>query len=146
MRRFLKRRRLGIWIACFAILMNALAPSISHAMALMNGTASLVEVCTVDGTRYISTDPSTDAAADDDPDAHAAHAGLPGKSTVDLVHDMQHCPFCYTHAASFALPVAFAVPLAITAGHDVFPPLFYQSPKPLFSWSRPHPRGPPSLS
>jgi hypothetical protein len=140
MRRFLKRRRLGIWIACFAILMNALAPSISHAMALMNGTASLVEVCTVDGTRYVSTDVAAD------PDVHVQAASLPGKATVDLVHDMQHCPFCYTHAASFALPVAFAVPLAITAGHDVFPPLFYQSPKPLFSWSRPHPRGPPSLS
>jgi hypothetical protein len=140
MRRFLKRRRLGIWIACFAILMNALAPSISHAMALMNGTASLVEVCTVDGTRYVSADAATDA------DAHGQAASLPGKATVDLVHDMQHCPFCHTHAASFALPVAFDAPLAVTAGHDVFPPLFYQSPKPLFSWSRPHPRGPPLLS
>jgi len=139
MRRFLKRRRLGIWIACFAILMNALAPSISHAMALMNGTASLVEVCTVDGTRYVSTDVSAAADSRD----QGKGASLPGKSTVDLVHDMQHCPFCYTHAASFALPVPFAVPLAVTAGHDVFPPLFYQSPKPLFSWSRARPRGPP---
>jgi hypothetical protein len=145
MGRFLRRRRLGIWIACFAILMNALAPSISHAMALMNGTASLIEVCTVDGTRYISAGTSTEVSANGDPrDGQAAR--LPGKATVDLVHDMQHCPFCYTHAASFALPVPFAVPLAVTGGHDVFPPLFYQSPTPLFSWSRAHPRGPPALS
>ncbi|HEV7815056.1 MAG TPA: DUF2946 domain-containing protein, partial [Janthinobacterium sp.] len=90
MAKFLKRRelrmKLGIWIACFAILMNMLAPSISHAMAQTNDSASLIEVCTVDGTRYV---PAGEADQD---------TVLPGKATQDLVQHMQHCPFCCTHA------------------------------------------------
>jgi hypothetical protein len=37
-----------IWIACFAILMNALAPAISHAV---NGKPRSWEICLNDGTR-----------------------------------------------------------------------------------------------
>ncbi|MET3130780.1 hypothetical protein AAKU55_001038 [Oxalobacteraceae bacterium GrIS 1.11] len=130
MGKYLKRRTLHIWIACLAILLNALAPSISHALAVTGVTSSMLEVCSVDGKKYVSLDQAT-----------------PEKSPVDSsLHHLQHCPFCMSHAGSFALPTSLNASFAVVGGHDLFPALYYHSPSPLFSWSRAHPRAPPALS
>jgi len=113
------------WIATLAILFNALAPVVSHARA--QGGPAQVEICTAMGVAMVSM---TDAG--DQPD--------PGH----LLKNMSHCAYCATHAASFGLP-PHAMPLfAVQGGHDVFPPLFYASPAPLFTWSRAHARAPPA--
>jgi hypothetical protein len=31
-------------------------------------------------------------------------------------------------------------------GHDLYPPLYYRAPAPLFNWSAAQPRGPPTVS
>src|SRR5437868_1809738 len=116
------RRRLTVWIACFAILLNALAPSISHAISSLNAASStLLEICTVDGAKYI-------AASGD-----AAVPQIPAKDP--LAHHVKHCPFCAAHPVSFALTPPSIMSFALVGGHDYFPPLFYQSPQPLFSWA-----------
>lgn len=130
MRKFLKSKLLLIWIACFAMLINAFAPSISHAVtALSSAPASpMMEICTMTGVQSI-----------------AAMTGLPGRdhSGPGKAGSGEHCPFCLPHAGSFALPPSEPPVQPIVAGHDLFLPLFYQAPYRLFSWTAAKPRGPP---
>jgi hypothetical protein len=49
-------RRFTAWIACFAILLAALAPSISHAMAGAGSTSAWIEICSIAGTRFVPAD------------------------------------------------------------------------------------------
>lgn len=117
---FLKRRTLHVWIALMAVLFGALAPSISHALAASRNTQAWGEICSAAGT--VKKSPSD-----------------------TLQHHLEHCPYCATQGASSGLPPTAPAPLAIVAGHDFYPPLFYTAPAPLFSWAAAHPRGPPAF-
>jgi hypothetical protein len=127
---FIKRRRLHIcWIACFAILLNALAPSMAHAFS-RNSPTNLFEVCSASGAKVTLGD-----------------QGAASKSpSGSVVHHMEHCPFCMNHAGTFALPSVMVPQFAVAGAQRQFPSLFYHSPTPLFSWSRANPRAPPALS
>ena len=125
-----KNRRLIAWIASFAILLSALAPSISHAVAVAKGENSLwVEVCSVAGSKLVKIDEAGDPAS-------------PAKKPMS----MEHCPFCFTHAGMTGILSGIAVVLPVVAGKPVLPPLYYQSPRPLFSWAPAQSRAPPVLS
>ncbi|MEO6352841.1 MAG: DUF2946 domain-containing protein [Oxalobacteraceae bacterium] len=138
-----KPRRLTIWIACFAILLNALAPSISYAMYAMHSTSAssgtapiLMEVCTANGMKMV--DVSGEKISDATLDANGDHKKPVAASS--------HCPFCLPHyCALFLLPTT-ASSFALPARQALMPALFYQSPQPLFSWIVAHPRGPPAAS
>jgi hypothetical protein len=124
-------RRFAAWIACFAILLAALAPSISQAVAnaKQESGSGWAEICSVAGIRFVQVD---DGAAD-------------GKSGGKAMQ-MEHCAFCSTHAGSVGLPPASPVlPLRLSSGTAIFPALYYQSPAPLFIWSAAQSRAPPSL-
>lgn len=84
------RRRVAGWVAIFAILLTALAPAISHALA---GTASApwLEVCTGAGF-------GSPAMQDRQGDSQLP----PGAATL------QHCPYCTPNGASFGAPPAAA--------------------------------------
>ena len=124
-----------IWIACFAILMNALAPAISHAV---NGKPRTWEICLNDGTRVTGIgelDAATFAAVTDR-----------SKAQPMAKMDMKDCAYCLTHAGSFGLPPSgLALPLPL-GGAALRPTLFYQSPQPLSVWSASNPRGPPAFA
>ena len=125
-------RRFAAWIACFAILLAALAPSISQAVAnaKQESGSGWAEICSVAGIRFVQVD--DDGAAD-------------GKSGGKAMQ-MEHCAFCSTHAGSVGLPPASPVlPLRLSSGTAIFPALYYQSPAPLFIWSAAQSRAPPSL-
>ncbi|MEO8600505.1 MAG: DUF2946 domain-containing protein [bacterium] len=138
MKKILKSKLLFIWIACFAMLLNALAPSISHAVTAWNNTSStsnasspMMEICTMNGMQSMAAIPGQTAGDPSGP----RDAGTGG-----------HCPFCLPHASGIGLlPADFPV-LPIVAGHDVFPHLFYHAPYRLFSWTAANPRGPPLAS
>ncbi|MGZ5183368.1 MAG: DUF2946 domain-containing protein [Ramlibacter sp.] len=125
------------WIACLAILFNAFAPLVSHAMdaKAMAGPAVMLEmeVCTALGMemRPQPGAPATSA----DRDGAGQH-----KAT-------KHCDYCVVHAATHGLPpppmTAVAAP---AAGRDAWPPLYYQSSRTLFPWALAQPRAPPALS
>ncbi|MCE3602843.1 DUF2946 domain-containing protein [Massilia sp. P8910] len=125
--------RLQIWIACFAILMNVLAPSISHALAAVRGDAASADICL--------TDPSARAT--------------PGVQAVSLLADqhahtdagmMEDCGYCLPHAGSYSLMPNAITGLAILGGHELRPFLFYRAPQPLLALTAAPPRGPPAIS
>lgn len=127
-------RLLSAWIACFAILLNALAPSVSHAM---NGQKTW-EICLNDGTRLSGygqlTEENFRALTD---------RSKPAPQPAEAMN-MADCAYCLTHAGSTGLPpVEFALLLPEGAGRS-HPPLFYQAPRPLEIWVAAHPRGPPA--
>lgn len=119
------------WIAALAILFNALAPVVSQAQARTRSSAGAtqMEICTAMGVAMVSM-PASNNAPDHD----------------HLLKAMSHCAYCGTHAGSFGLPPHAAPIFAVQGGHDVFPPLFYQSPATLFTWSRAHARAPPATA
>lgn len=149
-----KSRLTFIWLACFAILLNALAPSISHAVALAKGQPRSWEICLNDGTRISGTGDLTAAtfiALTDRSNPQAAAAAKARiKADADkagsTVMNMDDCGYCMPHAGSTGLPptdIAFALPAAEPA---LRPTLFYQAPQPLPAWKTANPRGPPALS
>jgi hypothetical protein len=126
-------RRLAAWAACLAILMSALAPSVSHALALARGVdIAWMEVCSVAGIKLVKADAGVDKAG-----SPASH---------DTLAQAGHCPYCSTHAASFALPPTASPAFQLTGGAGLRPMLFYQSPRPLPVWTDAHSRAPPLVS
>ncbi|WP_102295618.1 DUF2946 domain-containing protein [Janthinobacterium sp. AD80] len=126
-------RRLAAWIACFAILLAALAPSISQAVAnaKQQSGSGWAEICSVAGIRFVQV--VEDGTTED------------GKSAGKAMQ-MEHCAFCSTHAGSAGLPPTGPVlPLPVAMGTAIFPALYYQSPAPLFIWSTAQSRAPPAL-
>jgi len=86
-----RRRRVRIWIAIVAILLNSFAPALSHALAA--GTPpSWIEICTESGL----------AAAG----AVRRQGDAPPKPGATVV---QHCPHCPPHGGSCGAPPAAAI-------------------------------------
>ncbi len=125
-------RQFAAWIACFAILLSALAPSISRAVAhaKQESGSGWVEICSMAGIRFVK-----------------AEAGKSGVGQPDgKAMQMEHCAFCSMHAGSVGLPPTSPVlPLSLDAGTALQPALYYQSPSPLFVWSTAQSRAPPGL-
>ena len=114
-----KRRRQTSWIVCIAILLNLLTPTLGQAMSTLLRDPLAFEIC----------------------------SATPAKRAPDMPqHAMKHCVFCATHATPAAPPPSMPAPIALLAGHDLYPSPHYLSPAPLSTWSSAKPRGPPSLS
>jgi hypothetical protein len=120
------------WIACLAILFNAFAPVLSHAMGTQAaaGTPLMLEmeVCTALGMEMRQVE---------SPDR--ADAGKLHKTT-------NHCAYCVAHAATHGLPPPMPAVFAPAPGRAAWPPLYYQSSRSLFPWALAQPRAPPALS
>jgi hypothetical protein len=118
-------RRLTSWLAVFAILLAALAPTVSRALAA-SGWDGWVEICSSAGPAFVKL-----------PDA-----GKPAQKDGVASH-LDNCPFCGNHAAAAGLPPSEVV-LPSSAARDVLPELFYRAPSPLFAWASSQPRAPPA--
>jgi hypothetical protein len=149
-------RRLAARIACFAILLASLAPSISHAIALAglsniktSVTPSLPEASSPHDMNHMhdhashtneihhqeSLQPDSSPATSHSPDSHSG--GL----------HFEHCPFCFTHAGSFAIPFTDTLICFATAACTARMPVrFYQCATQIFVWDSAQPRAPPSFS
>lgn len=132
MERHLRRQQQYAWVACFAIMLNLLAPSISHALAPSQGEALLVEVCGASGVKWMTVGAPARPASD----AGAASAD------ADPLH-LKHCQFCLTHAGAFAMPTAQAIGLLAAAG-TVAPAPHHPAPSPQPCWSVASARAPPA--
>ena len=126
-------RRFAAWIACFAILLAALAPSISQAVAnaKQESGSGWAEICSVAGIRFVQVLQADGGAADEKSGGKAMQ--------------MEHCAFCSTHAGSVGLPPSPVLPLPVITGTAILPSLYYQSPFPLYIWSTAQSRAPPGL-
>ncbi len=124
--------RFASWIACFAILMASLAPSISHAVAAAKSVPNAwMEICTVTGSKMVTVDADQDAQT---------------SAPVEKTMHFEHCPFCLNHTVSAEMPPAADFVMPVISGDHVLPSLFYQSPRPLFAWAVAQPRAPPAFS
>ncbi|HRP97710.1 MAG TPA: DUF2946 domain-containing protein [Rhodocyclaceae bacterium] len=123
-------RSVTAWIAMFAILMAALAPSLAQAVSGVGGDREVrsLEVCTLAGIKLV---PLAGAAAD------PTHDGLP-------LIALEHCPYCSTHAGSFALGPADIPVLALQPQRPPRPLPLVDIAHPLVAWSESSPRGPPA--
>ena len=119
------RRLRFVWLALFAVLLNALAPTVSHALAASR-PAMPVDVCSVDGGA-----PFAAAAALLMQEDHGA-MGLAGD-----------CGYCLAHAGSHGLPPPVHALLVPALGAEPRPFLFHHAPHPLAIWLAAVPRGPP---
>jgi hypothetical protein len=132
-----RQRLYWTWIACLAILFNAFAPVLSHAMGAQAAAGASVmlemEVCTALGME-MRTWSAAPAAPSDQADA--------GK----LEKHTGHCAYCVAHAATHGLPPPMPAVFAPAVGHTAWPPLYYQSSRSLFPWALAQPRAPPALS
>jgi hypothetical protein len=122
-------RILTSWLAILALLMAALAPSISHALGSKFGP-SWVEVCTPSGAKWVQ---AGSGAGDEAPATSGAHP-------------LEHCPYCSLHANDIAVPAASvaSAPLLLPA-HDL-PIAFLAAPRTLYAWVSAQPRAPPQFS
>lgn len=134
-------------MACFAILLNALAPSISHAMAALHagpGVPATWEICRAPGS---SMQTDGDHAllgvgkfgAELTPALSLKHADHQSMAMAD-------CAYCVPHAGTFALPPPSHEGFGLKDGQALRPYLFYHAPQPLLALTAAPPRGPPSAS
>ncbi|MBH2020536.1 MAG: DUF2946 family protein [Burkholderiales bacterium] len=127
------------WLAVLIALFGALAPTLSHALALTRSSGpAWAEVCTSagTGTRWIAPDNTASAAP--------VSADLPDGQ--ESLPSLVHCPLCLLLAAP-ALPASPFSPRFVTAPDTREKP----AARPvLFSFARfafrPPPRGPPAVS
>lgn len=115
------RRRLSLWLTLVALLMGALAPSLSQAMRTPGGVSTWAEVC------------SSTPASGQDP------------APADAVHLFEHCPYCSLHTPTLGLP---PTPLSLALPAELRHPqpmLFLDAPRGQHNWTVARPRGPPAL-
>jgi len=114
----------AVWLAVLLALFAALAPAVSHALALERGTQG-IEICTGTGTQIIPADSPT--------------------GPEPVLH-VDHCPFCLHSADRFAPPPTPVAYLFLGLGGQqevaVWQAFFYVS----HFYPRAAPRGPPSYS
>ena len=129
---FISKGKAGIvlWIACIAIFLATLAPTVSRALTVASGMAvPRLEICSVAGgmqampARYDAQEPSA-------PEKQGMRMG--------------DCPCCSMHADTLSLPPTSLVLASGEVLTGLLPELFYQSATPLFAWTPVQPRGPPA--
>ena len=120
-------RRLAAGLATFAMLLAALAPAVTSALAASRDQhVRWTAVCTADGARLVAVPTDAD--------------GVP---VAPKSHQADHCPFCAPFGADAAFPPPAAVTIAFAASEPPVPPLFLLAPRPLFAWASAQPRAPP---
>jgi hypothetical protein len=124
-----KNHRLISWIATLAILMGALAPSISQALSVYKSSQGfVVEICSTSGAKITQT-------ISEEQDTQLPHSGA-----------MQgHCPYCVVQAF-YLLPTNTALEFRAPEQNCQPSAFSYQAPQPIFSWLSLPPRAPPALS
>lgn len=132
MERNLRRQQQYAWVACFAIMLNLLAPSISHALAASQGQALLVEVCGASGVKWMAVGAPAGPGSD---------AG-PVSADADPLH-LKHCQFCLNHAGAYAMPATHAIHF-MAAARPPAPAPHYPAPSPRLPWSLASARAPPA--
>jgi hypothetical protein len=126
--------RLTSWIAICAILMAALAPTISHAIAAASDAPNnWIEICSVNGSKLVNI-------GDEIGNNHQP------QEPVNYSTHFEHCPFCMMHAISLGMPPSAEFKLPVLQGSSLTPSLFFQAPRPLFAWTKSQPRAPPFFS
>lgn len=124
-------RRISGWLALLAVLLGALAPTVSQAMVASGDRAQWIEVCSVSGMTWVRAD-LADAATDVD-------GGSPASEISP------HCPWCMLHGGVAGLPPAADQALPLARQTDL-PAAFYQAAHTSTVWNTARSRAPPLAS
>jgi hypothetical protein len=120
------------WIALFAVLVGALVPTLSRALAV-GGNGGWTEVCTALGAKWV---PLVEDAA-----SQPAPAPLRPHGVLD------HCAYCSLPGTQAALlPPAAPLPIAACMVDDRPPDRCLDAPRTLHAWCRAQPRAPPGAA
>jgi hypothetical protein len=117
-------------VALLAMVMVVFAPTISKVVASERVGSDLVEVCTVEGMKWVSVSEIQQASSvgqQHEPVGAHDHGG--------------DCPYCSLQTTKF-LSVA-SQSFATAPVVSLLPPLFYQASKPRFAWAHSRARAPP---
>ncbi|GGY56152.1 DUF2946 domain-containing protein [Pseudoduganella albidiflava] len=139
-------RSVQAWLACCAILLNALAPAVSHALAAQHAQRQAWEICLNDGTTlagFGELDEAMFAALTDR--ANPVPPAFAGHGIGDAM-PMADCGYCLPHAGTVGLPPPASLVLPAVAAGAERPYLYYHAPRPLQAWASAQPRGPPFVS
>ncbi|HTP71471.1 MAG TPA: DUF2946 domain-containing protein [Burkholderiaceae bacterium] len=121
-------RLLTSWIAALAILMAALAPSISHALAT-KGASTWVQICSAWGAAWVQP-----------------HDGSGGAPPPNKPHSFDHCPYCSLQAHAFAIPAAPTARVPVASPRRTPPNSDLAAPCTRYAWVGAQPRAPPPFS
>ena len=137
-------------MACFAVLMNALAPSISHAMATMGGVPATWEICrggAGTGTAgFAIATPGQPELVAVSTFSKKIDKKIARTVTENNVGAQADCSYCLPHAGSVALTSSTSTGAGLMGGRALQPFLFYHAPQPLLALSAAAPRGPPAFA
>ena len=122
-------RRFTAWVALFALVLGALAPTVTQAMVAGGERADWLEGCGVSGMGWVKADTGEVSQQQPDGSAPAGDAS-------------QHCPWCTLHGGSASLPLAHVLPELPPRVTD-FPPAFYRAPLAVTAWAPAQSRAPP---
>jgi hypothetical protein len=102
------------WLALFAIVLQALLPTLAQAVSAQSGHA--IEICTAEGIRTIHADEGSSTPAQSQPAAHA-HCLLCNLGGHDILPPVQHgSGFSGAQSADLRLPRFTASPAALPPG------------------------------
>lgn len=121
-----RHHRLATWVTLFTLVLTLLAPTVSRAMAYVQGeVAPWGVICSVN-----------EAQAD-------GHSSSP---TIPVAHVLDHCPFCSLHSDASGMPPVFLPVVAPSTLAHALPSLFLQAPRTLHAWAPAQARAPPLSS
>jgi hypothetical protein len=121
------------FVALVAMVMVVFAPTISKVVAAERFGSNLVEVCTVEGMKWVSVSEIQQASSvgqQHEPASTHDHGG--------------ECPYCSLQTTKYLGDASKS--FATTSVVSLLPPLFYQASKPLFAWAHARSRAPPIVS
>ena len=121
------------FVALVAMVMVVFAPTVSKVVAAERVGSNLVEVCTVEGMKWVSISEIQQVSSvgqQHEPASAHDHGG--------------ECPYCSLQTTKY-LGVA-SQSFATTSVVSLLPLLFYHAPKPLFAWAHSRSRAPPHIS
>lgn len=129
---FRLHRRFAAWLAMLALVLGALAPTVTHAMVSSGDRDGWLQICSVSGMVWVKADAGR--PGDQQPDSGAPQ----GNATP-------HCAWCTLHGGAVGLPAAdlpSPQPLRLTE----LPPAFFFEPTAAAVWAPAQSRAPPLAS
>lgn len=131
-----RRQPVFVWFAIFAMLVGALAPTLSRAMAPATGGDHRIEVCSAGGSRWIALSAGEAAQYPD----HALERGDADSNRIDL----DHCPYCSLQGCGAGLAAVDARVFLLAGGPGFAADLAFAAPRCSPDWPAARPRAPPS--
>lgn len=131
MRSAFVHRKAVAWLGILAVLVAALAPTVSRALANNHALpAALMALCTAQGIKVVDVGAARDKQG---PVEHQRSR-------------LEHCPLCLLQAAGAAPLPAMTPTIAPPPGEPLAPSAFLFAARPQFAWSPTRARGPPAQS